>query len=349
MLKELSVRSNVKKLDEAVKQIKAGNKQRGKRLLSEILRQEPKNERAWLWMSNVVTDPGDRTRCLQQALKINPANPVARKFLHETQGASGSTEGIIKSREKRKTKSNTPSLLKGKETASQKKSRFNPFSSSQKAPRLAQPKNKPDRLTAFNQRWALLQEQYPFLYYMPHIRNWVEIFLATLFGINLLYASILGISNELRLRDEGLVATGFVVSLDERTSLSLWDYYATYNFETQDGYLRSETTEVSRAVWASLNPGQRVEILYLPQPRTRERGRNIDGGVNRLYFGSDTMSPLLSEIGQLVVALLLIVFAILLSIPYWYRRQLAKPNENTQGNVFEFGGVQMQVDKRSSS
>ncbi len=42
------------KLNQAITTIKAGNKQTGKQLLIEILKTEPLNENAWLWMTQVV-------------------------------------------------------------------------------------------------------------------------------------------------------------------------------------------------------------------------------------------------------------------------------------------------------
>lgn len=41
-------------LQQAITLIKSGDKQNGRRLLAEILKAEPRNEQAWLWMSSVV-------------------------------------------------------------------------------------------------------------------------------------------------------------------------------------------------------------------------------------------------------------------------------------------------------
>ena len=46
------------KLQQAMNRIKTWDKAGGRQLLIEILRSEPNNEIAWLWMSAVVDDIG---------------------------------------------------------------------------------------------------------------------------------------------------------------------------------------------------------------------------------------------------------------------------------------------------
>lgn len=69
------------KLNQAITTIKAGDKQTGKQLLIEILKVEPRNENAWLWMTQVVSEKEERVKCLERVLKINPNNEVAQKGL----------------------------------------------------------------------------------------------------------------------------------------------------------------------------------------------------------------------------------------------------------------------------
>lgn len=71
----------MKKLQEAIIAIKKGEKELGKKLLTEILRTDPNNEVAWLWMSTVVKDSSQRQQCLERALKINPNNQAAQRNL----------------------------------------------------------------------------------------------------------------------------------------------------------------------------------------------------------------------------------------------------------------------------
>ncbi len=58
-------------------------------LLVRALKLDPRDERAWLWLSGVVDEPAQRAFCLQAVLRINPANPHARRGLAylERQGA----------------------------------------------------------------------------------------------------------------------------------------------------------------------------------------------------------------------------------------------------------------------
>ena len=67
-----------KKVEDAISVIKAGNKVRGRALLVGALRDNPKDEVAWLWLAKVVDDKKQREDCLEQVLKINPENEIAR-------------------------------------------------------------------------------------------------------------------------------------------------------------------------------------------------------------------------------------------------------------------------------
>ncbi len=69
-------------LQEAINAIKSGDKATGKRLLiDEVLKANPRNEQAWLWMSQVVEADEDRINYLRHVLKINPGNEAARRGL----------------------------------------------------------------------------------------------------------------------------------------------------------------------------------------------------------------------------------------------------------------------------
>ena len=64
-------------LDQAVTQIQAGDLETGRRLLARVLRQEPYNVDAWLWLSTAVDDLNRRIECLRRVLAINPNNKLA--------------------------------------------------------------------------------------------------------------------------------------------------------------------------------------------------------------------------------------------------------------------------------
>jgi flagellar basal body-associated protein FliL len=68
-------------LQQAIEIIKKGDKETGKQLLERVIRNDPSNETAWLWMSAVVDTDEERQRCLERVLAINPNNELARQGL----------------------------------------------------------------------------------------------------------------------------------------------------------------------------------------------------------------------------------------------------------------------------
>ena len=60
---------------------KAGEKDKARRLLEQVVEADPDNETAWLWLSAVVETRVERIRCLETALKLNPANQDAKMAL----------------------------------------------------------------------------------------------------------------------------------------------------------------------------------------------------------------------------------------------------------------------------
>src|SRR5512146_1966611 len=68
-------------LRQAVAAVQAGDRAAGRRLLAEVIRGDPRNETAWLWMSAVTDSDAQRRACLERVLAINPANPAAQQGL----------------------------------------------------------------------------------------------------------------------------------------------------------------------------------------------------------------------------------------------------------------------------
>ncbi len=68
-------------LQQAIAAIKAGDKAAGRRLLAEVIRNDPRNEAAWLWMSAVLDSDEQRRTCLERVLAINPDSATARQGL----------------------------------------------------------------------------------------------------------------------------------------------------------------------------------------------------------------------------------------------------------------------------
>jgi tetratricopeptide (TPR) repeat protein len=68
-------------LSQAKTALKDGRKVEARRLLVQLIQQEPRNETAWLWLSGAVDRAEDRRRCLEQILIINPGNELAKRGL----------------------------------------------------------------------------------------------------------------------------------------------------------------------------------------------------------------------------------------------------------------------------
>ncbi len=68
-------------LQRAVAAVKAGDKAAGRRLLAEVIRADPRNVSAWLWMAAATDADEQRRACLERVLAINPDNQSARQGL----------------------------------------------------------------------------------------------------------------------------------------------------------------------------------------------------------------------------------------------------------------------------
>jgi Tfp pilus assembly protein PilF len=66
-------------LHRAIAAIRSGDKETGQRLLAEVIRNDPRNETAWLWMSSVIDTDEHRRDCLERVLAFNPHNETARR------------------------------------------------------------------------------------------------------------------------------------------------------------------------------------------------------------------------------------------------------------------------------
>ena len=81
------------KLKQAIQLIKSGDKERARQLLIEKLKTDPKNDTAWVWLASVVETAEFKQECLEEALKHNPHNEVARRW--KMSHASGDTLAAI--------------------------------------------------------------------------------------------------------------------------------------------------------------------------------------------------------------------------------------------------------------
>ncbi len=66
-------------LEAGIAAARAGDRARARRLLAEVVRQEPGNEQGWLWLAGMVDRPAETIYCLEQALIVNPNNQAARQ------------------------------------------------------------------------------------------------------------------------------------------------------------------------------------------------------------------------------------------------------------------------------
>jgi hypothetical protein len=73
-------------LEEAITYVNAGDTKQGRALLERVLEQDPRNDRAWVWLSGCVEDPRQRRICLQQALNANPNNQAALDGMQVLEG-----------------------------------------------------------------------------------------------------------------------------------------------------------------------------------------------------------------------------------------------------------------------
>lgn len=63
---------------EGITAVRAGRKEDAEELLRQALTIDPRNEKAWLWLSAAVEGIDEKKECLRRVLDINPGNPFAR-------------------------------------------------------------------------------------------------------------------------------------------------------------------------------------------------------------------------------------------------------------------------------
>jgi len=68
-------------LKQAIELAKSGQKREAWILLEKIVKTEPGNETAWLWLASCVETNDQKISCLRNALAINPNNPKAQQAL----------------------------------------------------------------------------------------------------------------------------------------------------------------------------------------------------------------------------------------------------------------------------
>ncbi len=66
-------------LKEAIVAIQAGRLEEGRAMLVTLLRQNPNDAAAWVWLGKAVDDPEKRRDCFSRALRLDPENQEARQ------------------------------------------------------------------------------------------------------------------------------------------------------------------------------------------------------------------------------------------------------------------------------
>jgi tetratricopeptide (TPR) repeat protein len=68
-------------LRQAVDTARAGRRVEARTMLMELVEHDPHNEMAWMWLSGLMDDLGDRIIACENVLTINPANDKVRAYL----------------------------------------------------------------------------------------------------------------------------------------------------------------------------------------------------------------------------------------------------------------------------
>jgi tetratricopeptide (TPR) repeat protein len=66
--------------------LKAGEREKARTLLKQVVQAAPTNERAWLYLAGALTDATQQRYCLERVLALNPYNAAAQKGLDALNG-----------------------------------------------------------------------------------------------------------------------------------------------------------------------------------------------------------------------------------------------------------------------
>jgi hypothetical protein len=70
-------------VERAIRAARAGKRWQAQALLTQALRQDPRQASAWLWLAACLDDPERQRYCLEKALALEPDNPHIRQALEE--------------------------------------------------------------------------------------------------------------------------------------------------------------------------------------------------------------------------------------------------------------------------
>lgn len=79
-------------LEHGIRAARAGDKETARRLLKQVIDEDPDNELALIWLASSVTSPAERRMYLQQVVRVNPDNQRAREALRQL--STGRSENV---------------------------------------------------------------------------------------------------------------------------------------------------------------------------------------------------------------------------------------------------------------
>lgn len=110
-------------LQQAISAIRLGDNKTGEWLLTDVLKTDPNNEVAWLWMAEVAKTNERRREYLERVLEINPENKVAAEKLQELGTGTFNGAQPATSDEPKETRDSRSSITPTKEKAPKRKAR----------------------------------------------------------------------------------------------------------------------------------------------------------------------------------------------------------------------------------
>jgi hypothetical protein len=259
-------------LQQAINAIKSGDKEIGKKLLVEFLENNPKNEKAWLWMADVADTDGQRRECLGRVLTINPRNEHAWQGFSVLSGRMSKPAASQPGPSQPAKETTPPPTLPKKSSSSIKTASAAPSAKTPVEADVPEVKRKRRRTTRRKTKRQKQIERRNLIWFLGSlalILVTVQIFVG---------ANLAGRWTTWSLfAQSGVVTQATVVAnrVEENA-----DYYLTYRYEvlTADGdptWFRKEE-KVSQQIYHLIEPGAVVRVQYLFEnpPISRIRGND---------------------------------------------------------------------------
>ena len=82
-------------LQKGIKAARRGHKEPAQKLLGQVVKADPSNEQAWMWLAKVVEQPEQKAQCLERVIQLNPDNQWAAQELAALQNQSAPADKTI--------------------------------------------------------------------------------------------------------------------------------------------------------------------------------------------------------------------------------------------------------------